>query len=672
MRTRVIRAVFHKELREICRDKKTLFTMFALPLIVYPLLIIGVATVMTLVMNHYETETYSLSVDPQIDAAITQRLTAELEDVEYRFALTACEDYAAALDAGEIDAALTVDGSTYTIVYDSSSNRSSTASDYLYEQLEAYRRQLSEEQLRALGLEPQPFLAPISVEYSDLASEEASFGSVFGSFIPLLLLLGVFMGAMTPAVNLTAGEKERGTQETMMTFPISGHELICGKYLAVALSGAVSAMLYIITIGILVAYVYGVVDALGASMVLDLSAFAPSAAMTLAAVLAFSLFLGAALMCICSFTKSTTEASSYCSPLMVVIMLVSYIAYLDIHLTTALSIVPVLNIVLLIKSVLVFEYNAPAILLVLISNLAYAALAIAVLGKLYTSERILFGESEGSLLERRTARIAGAVPTPGDSVLTLLIALLLFLYAGSLLQLKYLLIGLGLSQLIIGGVPLLSAWYGKVDFRETFSLRAVRVKQLLALPVLALGSYLFFNAVCQPIAALAEKSAETYSDTFELLRDGQSFGIALLVIGIAPAICEELLFRGYLFSSLRKKVKPAAAIVISSLLFGIYHFNLFQSSYAFLLGMVIAYTVYCTGSLLCGCFIHFVCNSLSVVLTYFEEPLTEALPFLVSDSTGVWLAVLGVGAGLTALGILLLRSTAQKKHRPDFVKNNNP
>lgn len=662
-------SIYRKEIRELLRDKKTIFLMVALPLIIYPLIIMGISSVMIMVESGYESSEYTLRVDESVkDQALLDYLTEKIEDSDVTFSLVdrntenEALSYSEELDQGLIDVYLAYENGTYSMYYNSSSVNSDHASEYLNDRLNTYKDELVVNIIEEAGFDSDAFLNPIEIQVEDLASNEQSMGHVLGMIVPLLLIMGVFLGTMTPAVDVTAGEKERGTQETLMSFPISGQELICGKYLAVSTVGAVSAFLYLISVGMLAAYMLILMGGVG-EMSFEVGAFVPALLVVIISTLAFSLFLGAAIMCMCSFAKSTKEASSYISPIMVVIMMIAYMGYLDVHLTVGLSVVPVLNIVLLIKSVLAFEYNTMAIIIVLVSNIAYAAIAISVLGKLYTSERILFGEHSGSLFERRTNRDKGSVPTFGDAVLVLAVTAVLYLYVGSLLQVKLMLIGVGLTQLIILGMPIFATWYGNVDYAETFSLKKVNIKQIVSVVILAIGAFIFCNIACQPLASIAKDSTQVYADTFSSLMGDVSFPLAWLVVGIAPAICEEAMFRGYLFSSLKKKLKPWMYIAISALVFGIYHLNLYQGTYAFLLGLILAYVVYVTGSIFGAALIHFICNSMAVLVSFFPEQIGKLLPFVVSDTYSVGgVVAFGVfGALVTAAGLFLVTKSSKRK-----------
>ena len=270
MRWNKVYAIFKKEIRELVRDKKTLFVMFALPLIIYPLLIMGISMVMINVQNGYETSEYVVGIDGSVsdtklidslnsagrDDSATDKTNAADKSDSVSFKTVQCDDYKQALSDGTVDAYLTFSDDTYQIFYNSSDTDSGYAADYLQDTLETYKEGISLKLFKEANLDADKFMNPIKLIKEDLASDEQSMGSVLGMIVPLLLIMGVFVGTMTPAIDATSGEKERGTQETLMSFPISSHELICGKYLAVSAAGVLSAFLYLISIGILAGYIY--------------------------------------------------------------------------------------------------------------------------------------------------------------------------------------------------------------------------------------------------------------------------------------------------------------------------------------------------------------------------------------------------------------------------------
>lgn len=304
-------------------------------------------------------------------------------------------------------------------------------------------------------------------------------------------------------------------------------------------------------------------------------------------------------------------------------------------------------------------------MLVLVSNMAYAVIAITVLGKLYTSERVLFGEGGTSLLERNSTWVPGTLPTVGDGLVTLLLSLVFYLYLGSIFQVKLGMAGIGLTQLLILAVPVATAWLGRADFRAVFSLKKPKVSQVLASVLLGIGSFFVFNILVQLILPLNTESAQTYTDAMQELMEESSLPLELLVVGLAPAICEEALFRGYLASSL-KKLPPVFVVLITSAIFGLYHMNLFQGIYAFLMGVVLCLTVQMTGSIFCGSVIHLVANSLSIAVTRLAAGLEAGTLSGAAASlagflnTVPTLPLMGAGVLLLAAGGLWIRKSVSQ------------
>ena len=168
--------------------------------------------------------------------------------------------------------------------------------------------------------------------------------------------------------------------------------------------------------------------------------------------------------------------------------------------------------------------------------------------------------------------------------------------------------------MIIAGIPVLAAGYGRCDLKETFSLKKVKPVWIGASVLAGAASFFAFNGVMDLLSGVISGAAENYAQSMDQLMEGSSIFLKILVIAVVPAISEEILFRGYVFSSLKKRFAPWAVILITAVLFGIYHMNLFQGIYAALLGVVLAGAVTLTGSIVPASIIHFTANLLAVVL----------------------------------------------------------
>lgn len=130
---------------------------------------------------------------------------------------------------------------------------------------------------------------------------------------------------------------------------------------------------------------------------------------------------------------------------------------------------------------------------------------------------------------------------------------------------------------------------------------------------------------------------------------GDNFITTLLVVALAPAICEELMFRGYIFSAMEAGMKYRNAILLSSVIFGVYHMSIVKFFTTALLGMVICHVSYKSKSIFPGMLMHFLNNALACVVMYYPKQVGRIAPILISDSVSVSDMVL-----LLVVGIVLL------------------
>ncbi len=659
MRTSVkmtkIRAIYKKEMMDLIRDKKTLILMLVVPLVIYPLIMMGSLLMGSAIASSLQSDEYQITVVDDkaqkgvngYDGDALRALLADTEDdLEYHLIIKEIspESCKEALSTEEIDAYIEVemqktkDGrkNVFTIHYLSSKTTSSTAANMIEDKLEYYREQLSRQLLTELGLEPELLMKPVTISRSDSSANEERVGSILGTILPFLMISSILLGAFYPAVDTTAGEKERGTLETLLTLPVGNDELIIGKFLAVSTVAVASAVLNLVSMLFMSIYFYAVMQSDDAqTLQVELTDFIPALLIVVLCTIAFALFISAVTMCVTTFAKSFKEANNYATPLMLVVMFASFVAFVpNIEFTAMLAAVPIVNISILISDILVFEYNFSIIMIVLVTNMVYAALAILLLIRLYNSEDLMFGE-EGTSIQifagRGTLKYGG-VPTLSDAVLVLAAALLLLLYVGTIVQARFLLWGLLITQLFIIGVPLLASWYTKKDMKETFSLHAPKPVWVLGAVFAEIGCYLIVILLSTLLSSLFEQDVQAVNDTMNYILDGSNFAQALLIIALAPAVCEEALFRGYFLAAAKKPLRPAAAILISGAVFGIYHLSVVKFFTTGLLGILFCYVVYRTGSIFLTALMHFLNNAVAVVVMFYPETMEQMLPFLFGES----------------------------------------
>ena len=643
---KIIKSLYKKEMLDILRDKKTILVMILIPLVVYPLLFFGTMMIATQVLSNQETATYRIAFE-QIDAKeeIQSVMAEEEEKMGYLFEMVEVKDAGQALQQGKIDAYLTQSEKNgqiaYEIQYLSTGSASSTAADHMMTVLEDYREQLRMDAVEQAGMDITTVLYPITATQTDHASNEENFGQLLGAILPFLLVVSILMGAIYPAIDATAGEKERGTLETLLTLPVSNMQLIFSKFLAVSTVASVSALLNFISVGIFGTYMYQTMGIGGArKFSIDLAGFVPALLVMLLCILAFAMFMSALCLCICIFAKSFKEAQNYVSPLMIVVMLVSYIGFLpDLSLDSTYAVVPIANIVLLVKNIFSFHYTFGNLFLVLLTNVVYSFLSVILMSRLYDTESMLFGEGGSlKLFERRANMKKGQMPGMGDAVLAMAIAILLIFYVQGIAVAKLGLAGVGVQQLCFLVLVFGFAWYIKADQKKLFSLGRPKGRHILGALLLWAGTYLFAILLSVPLARLFPSSA-SQMEQMTVWLESQPLWMLVLVVAVAPAICEEMLFRGFLFGTMKEKWKPWIAILVSGILFGVYHMSLVKTVTVSLLGIVFAYVVYVSDSILCSVLMHLCNNGLAVLHMANPIALKRVLPFLFAEKLSVTLVV---------------------------------
>lgn len=679
MKTSKIKSIYKKEMLDLFRDKKTLIMMVLVPLLLYPLIMIVALLVSSAVTDTIQSGSYTVAIAEEDGVtydkdALISLIEESEEDQSYTLEIIECDDPTTLLQKEELDTYVTIgkdeEKLSFQVHYLSSVTNSTAASDMLMDKLKLYREQMSKNYLTELGLDAEYLMKPVELTWDDHASKEESVGNILGKILPFLLITSILMGALYPAIDTTTGEKERNTLETLLTLPVRNEELIMGKFLAVATVSVVSALLNLVSMAFMGIFLSEMLSAsTEESMSINMTGFIPAMIIVILCVIAFALFISAITMCVTSFAKSFKEANNYTTPLLLVVMLTGYIGFIpNIEFTPLMASIPVVNICLLIGNLLVFKYNLSLILIVLVSNVAYAALAVMALSKIYNSEDILFGESGVSLqiFTNRKDLKKGGVPNFSDAALVAAISMLLLLYAGTLLQLNFPFMGTFFTQVLIITVPVLATWYTKKDFKQTFSLKAPQITGLLGAVLLEVGVFFIMNLLSIALTYIWPQDVEAVNETFMVMLDGVGFVPALLVIALAPAICEEALFRGYFLSAAKKKFRPWVAIMIVAAMFGIYHLSLVKFFTTGLLGVALCYATYKGGSIVLSCIMHFINNAFAVVVLYYGEELQNVLPILFKEDLGVSdvLIMLAVSIVCLTAGVMLIKTqpkTARQK-----------
>lgn len=634
MRRNIILTVFKKELMDILRDKKTLFMTIVLPILLYPILTFLFTFLMSKASMGMMERNLIVAVSPGVDKVLQEMIQEEQEDkgkleiiplqnLTYKEALEK-EEIAAYIEAQENEKIV-----AYNIYYNSSQEESSEACNRLEEILDRYKTQESKEKIKQLGLDEKEILEPITYITHNTADKEQVAGYMLGIILPMVLVISILTGCIYPATDAMAGEKERGTLETLLTLPISNMELIMGKYLAVALSALLSSIMTLLSMGFsMIFLLLNARELMGAVPGdIDGGKLALPIFMILVCILLFTLVIAAISMCVCSVAKSFKEAQNALTPLTVVAMVLSYASIIpNFKLDRVTASIPVVNVVLAIKSIFTFKYNYELLGIVVISNGIFALLSIWALSKLFKSEEVLFGGSRGFVfLEKRSDIKKGSLPGINEGIIVYSITMVLMLYLCSYLQIKWGMRGIALTQIIIIILPIILSLYIRSDFREVYALKRPAIRQVLGSILLCLGIWGFnilLQIGIQQYMHIDMSEAVAFQD--ELIKGGSGI-TSLFVIAFLPAVCEELLFRGFLFTAVKEKKHGVRAIIITAILFAIMHMSMIKMLPILCLGLGMGYILYRTSSIYCTMIMHLLNNGLAVVLTRYNAPQLERI-----------------------------------------------
>ena len=630
MRSKIVRTIFKKEIIDIIRDKKTLFMGIVLPLILYPLLMIIMTQIMTISMNSIENDDINIAFEKYPSKELITLI--KNYDSDGAINIVKSKNYKKDLEKGNIDAYVDIKEKNkienYKIYINSSKENSSTVNSKLEDIFNTYKEKKVKDKIEQLQLNVEETLEPVVYSTIDLAKTEEVAGLLLGQILPLILIMGVLLGAIYPAIDSMAGEKERGTLETLFTLPISNLELVMGKYMAVSLCAIVTAILNVVSILMTLIYILSTGNISGQLLSNNFNIFALSGPLfiTLICICLFAMVVSAVSMCVCSLAKSFKDAQNYITPVMFLVLIPSYASMIpNLNLDRTTSIIPVVNISLLIKSVLSNNANLSLIALVFISNFAFVILSVILLSKLFNSEEILFGNNRNfSFLEKRSNIKKGTMPSVSDGVILYALGLVLLIYVGSYIQLKLKMTGIVLTQVMIISLPLLFAYYIKSDFKKVFSLKLPKIKHLFGAACLWFGTYLLAMVITNIIMYYFPQNQEIVEGLNNALFIKNNLLLNLLIVAAMPAICEEIFFRGFILTSFKNNKKSyRGAIIFSGILFGLMHMDFIRVVPTSILGIAFAYAVCKTNSIAVSMFMHFLNNGFAVVVTHISSKFSD-------------------------------------------------
>jgi len=480
---------------------------------------------------------------------------------------------------------------------------------------------------------------PFAVDQVDVAPKESRNAQLWAKLLPFIVFLWALTGAFYPAIDLCAGEKERGTLETLLASPARRSEIVGGKLLTVMTFSIFTALLNLASLALTAKVLMG--QLAGMAGVGEAFAPPPVSAMLwlVVAVLPMSALFSALSLACAAYARSTKEGQYYFMPLFLAatpLMLMPTAPGVVLNLGN--SLVPVMGLVLLLRAVIEGQlaqaalYLAPVIAVTAVC--CWLAMRWAV--SQFNQESVLFRESERfSPKAQLAAMFRRRGPTPTAAAAMACVASIFLLQAAVTPLLPapiqgvsgfgYLALVTVISQLQILIPGLAVAWLLTSDPLRSLLLKGpvrgldVVVAATAALCLVPLGERL--KTGIQGLYPLPEGVEAQLGEVSRWIIESPSIVLTVLLLAVLPAIVEELTFRGVVLSGLRKSLGDAGGVLMTAVFFGAAHTVLQQSLAAAPVGILIGIIALRTGSLIPCVVFHAVYNSLQLLSALKAEPI---------------------------------------------------
>ena len=696
-----------KELRETLRDRRTIITLVLMPLLVYPILSLVFRSVLLSALNDSRGSkpvVLTILIQSNKSERISSNFINEMRqrirafELEVPHQSQTDESLSASSDASAPKKSswenrfasfaehewLFSDGSNVSVLEDAvlhtnvslglkldfpesppndrwnlcgmtivqpDSESGDEAAAYFREKIQQINQRAIATILRQKGLpDAQPIaINPIVVaKNADAPPANQSFS--LASLIPLILVLMTVTGAVYPAIDLTAGERERGTLETLMAAPVPRLSILLAKFFAVWTVAIFTALLNLIGMAITV-WTFQL-----ESFLLGDGGFSISVIFKIFGLLVlFAAFFSAVMLAITSFARSFKEAQAYLIPMILLSLGPGLMAMNpNLSLNGMRSILPMVNVLLLGRDVISQQVQLLPAIFAVGSTLLYAIVAIRFAAQRFGADNILYANqgSLGDLIARPTAT-RNYFPTPAAMLTLLLLFPLNLLAIGALGRLAvpladdyamFVILMAAFTVVSFFVLPAVVGWHQRVRFRSAFAARWPKFRFIIPATLLGLCMWPLLAILVDQWyeltgALVGAEAAKARQETLLKLTQEQvekfrqlSPVVVALAFSIIPAFCEEWFFRGMVMQTWLKaksNASPWKAILYSAALFGFFHvlsnsaISVDRLMPTTLMGVLLGYVCYRAGSIWPSIILHSLHNACLVFLGYYQPQLSQ-------------------------------------------------
>jgi sodium transport system permease protein len=698
MRPHIVFTILRKELTEALRDRLTLAVIIGLPLLLYPLMILGMTK---LQKSHVATEEERVSVvalwgdapvaflsalgatnhlsltnwagaDDTVQAGLRSGRWLPPTDEEALAGTTTSstksqdsplmESARATVLRREADAVLVVSpgfgealsaekSGRVFICFDSVRPASIKARERLVEALRDFRSEVVSQRERAHGF-TAGFAEGFEILSHNLAPPKRQIGERLGMMLPLLIILLSASGGLYASIDLTAGEKDRATMQTLLCAPVRHLEIVLGKFLAVWCISLIAAFANVASIGATMARATA-----GASS--ELFSLSPGMfALALLLLLPATCTITALFLAIAMTARDAKDAGNFlgaCFTLMLMPMMAVMLPGVDLNAWTAF--VPLVNLSLLTKALFLNEAPGELVFMTVCAALLYAALALVFAARTFGREQVLLGGRTSLMSLLLPGDKRGGMPTPSLAIAVFAVVLVLGYYGSLLLTDSGMVTMVLATQLAFFLLPVgvIVVWM-KFPAAEVLKLRPPPWRGVLAVVLIGVTAWAGVGGLVMRLLPPPDSLVKALEKVVMLNDPSTPLWKLWLVLALTPAVCEEFLFRGLIMSGL-KSWGRWPAIVITALLFALAHASIYRLLPTFCLGLLLGYVVFKTGSIWCGVLLHALNNGTAVTLVRSKD---FAERFGLSEVTHVPWSITLVALVVVAAGIVILRTQGSR------------
>ncbi|MEQ1906553.1 MAG: ABC transporter permease subunit [Pirellulaceae bacterium] len=571
-------------------------------------------------------------------------------------------------------------------VYSSDQDAPSIAATRFFkERLANFNTFVLQRRLVTAKIDPRLFLEPV-----DKKVELEESGNQFTAMIPLILVLMTITGAVYPAIDLTAGERERGTLETLIAAPVPRIRVLVAKMIAVITVAVLTASLNVLGM-VVTLWAFQLETVIlgedGLTIVM--------AAKVLMLLALFATFFAALLLVVTSFARSFKEAQAYLIPIILMSMAPGLLAMTPgLKLDGPLAVCPMVNLLLLSRDVLENNVQVIPAAVAIFSTCVYGALALAAAASIFGADSILYG-SQSSWKELFAQPVRTSAVAPLNVAMVCLMVLLpinfvAIAFMGRLaspevggISVTYQLMLMSFfTFLAFWAFPTLIALQRRITLSTGFGFLPARPHLIFLGIVMGLSMWplvmALINGWYELISLLySSDAASEWHSRLTQFSEAQaakfretSPGVIAFAMAIIPALCEEWFFRGMLQRSLLTSMKPWKAIAISALAFGVFH-TLSGSVVSFdrllptaLMGLLLGLLAYKANSIVPGILMHSVHNATIAFIAYYL-PQLNAIPGFPKDAETIPISWTIASAVIAVVALTILLRT---KNPPKLVE----